>query len=176
MGIYPNWGRHFESDPWLRAEMLSTGHRTVVSALGGGWVGGGTLCRPGYTTAWASFRPHRPGSRMRRCVWGNYSRAVGNCWRTPGQTDSSGVQVQHKNKKQSRAWWRTPLIPALRRQRQADFCLIFLVFIPSHLLLTVSGYPSQSHCTMFMITNVLPNVPATSKNHLIFIIQLQFAI
>jgi hypothetical protein len=35
-------------------------------------------------------------------------------------TLESGVWKK-KKKKKSRAWWRTPLIPALRRQRQADF-------------------------------------------------------
>jgi hypothetical protein len=39
--------------------------------------------------------------------------------------DKTQVQVnqrpQHKTEHTSRAWWRTPLIPALRRQRQVDF-------------------------------------------------------
>jgi hypothetical protein len=31
------------------------------------------------------------------------------------------IYVRYKKVNESRVWWRTPLIPALRRQRQADF-------------------------------------------------------
>jgi hypothetical protein len=39
--------------------------------------------------------------------------------RTHGQRQ----KVEFKNNKNSRTWWYTPLIPALRRLRQADFCI-----------------------------------------------------
>jgi hypothetical protein len=42
---------------------------------------------------------------------------------TLDQQDQLKINIQKylEKKKCSQAWWRTPLIPALRRQRQADF-------------------------------------------------------
>jgi hypothetical protein len=34
---------------------------------------------------------------------------------------SINITSKKKKKKRSQAWWRTPLIPTLGRQRQADF-------------------------------------------------------
>ena len=34
-----------------------------------------------------------------------------------------GMQSKFKNVLESRVWWYTPVIPALGRQRQADFCV-----------------------------------------------------
>jgi hypothetical protein len=35
--------------------------------------------------------------------------------------ENNGDYIKKKLIKKSRAWWHTPLIPALGRQRQADF-------------------------------------------------------
>jgi hypothetical protein len=37
--------------------------------------------------------------------------------------DHLALNVPLKKEEESRAWWHTPLIPALGRQRQVDFCV-----------------------------------------------------
>lgn len=60
----------------------------------GGW-GWGTLGRSGYSTAWASFRPHRLVSRVRRCAWGNCSRGGRKLLEEDTRTDrQQGVHAQ----------------------------------------------------------------------------------
>jgi hypothetical protein len=48
-------------------------------------------------------------------------------WKGVGERGRKRAREKQESKRaskrvrRSRAWWRTPLIPALRRQRQADF-------------------------------------------------------
>jgi hypothetical protein len=46
-----------------------------------------------------------------------------NCWGLLTRESNNNGMSSRFNKRPclSRAWWRTPLIPALRRQRQANF-------------------------------------------------------
>jgi hypothetical protein len=61
---------------------------------------------------WANKEAHKFGSKYYRCTLVRQGHSNTGFW-------SSWTTV--KTSIYSRAWWRTPLIPALRRQRQADF-------------------------------------------------------
>ena len=56
------------------------------------------------------------------------SRPAWSTGQVPGQPGSEGYtgkpvlkERERERERESRVWWRTPLIPALRRQRQVDF-------------------------------------------------------
>jgi hypothetical protein len=57
-------------------------------------------------------------------VWDKRNVSLRPAWPTqrgPISNTNQRKQKSDKKKKVSRVWWRTPLIPAFRRQRQADF-------------------------------------------------------
>jgi hypothetical protein len=56
------------------------------------------------------------GERM--FCWGRHMK---ECFPEADTGERMFSYSKHKKGNMSRAWWRTPLIPALGRQRQADF-------------------------------------------------------
>jgi hypothetical protein len=93
-------------------ELIRTNLRLEAEGNGaGGWgVGGdsftGFYCSP--SSRFLAFIPHC----LRDPSWPHTA---------PWCPLRSTTRQRIKSKRSSREWWRTPLIPALGRQRQADF-------------------------------------------------------
>jgi hypothetical protein len=81
--------------------------------------------------------------------------------------------VSKEKRRKSRAWWCTPLIPALKRQRQADLCGLraSLVYIPvpgqpgSHRESLFQNKTKQNKTKQNKTQNKKPNLPSQRKIH-----------
>jgi hypothetical protein len=93
------------------------------------------MTSPGYTRAVSMPGPTRPSARQQALpladtVQGSINMLKISLQNTQGLKDTDQLtklwgkiqpHCELKETSPGRVWWRTPLIPALRRQRQADF-------------------------------------------------------